>query len=280
MNQSSVVLDDQQLLKRSSELDAREAYIAIREKLAEDTEATIARQQRDLELLDSTIVAREVILKGQQAQMAALETDYKHKVKSLDTSTQKAVMTLSGWTAKIVDAKGELQVVKVSIADRGAYYRQQEEVINAQSVDGNTHLKALNFEIIAAKQRVTDLQGKIKSLNLNIYELTTDLDNARASFMPEVEEHEREVAVIDKRKDLITIELGNLEKHYNDRFNEFNSLNTRYKQVEAEIAEKMQVLDTKEREIMTKREALRQEREEMDEVKHYYNSPKSLYDIQ
>ena len=189
-------------------------------------------------------------------------------------------MTLSGWTAKIVDAKGELSSIKTSVAEREAYYSGQEEVINAQSVEGNIHLKAIDFEITAAKQRVSDLQIKIKSLNLSIYELSADFDNARASFMPEVEEHEREVESVRSQIPILQNEIATLKGQLAARQEELSKAEARIKIVQTETDKKLSILSEKETEIMAKRNALAREEQSMAEMRHYNSSAQSLYDIQ
>jgi DNA repair exonuclease SbcCD ATPase subunit len=278
MNQPSVAQVDQ-LARRSKELDAREIYLATREELAIDVETAVTKDQQELALLDTTIVAREVILKGQQAQMTKLEADYSRRFKELQASTEKETQKYLDLQVKLDSGKQELVTVKTSIADRETYYKNQEVLIVNQSHEGNIHLKGLDYAVTEAKQVIKDLEVKRHNLKDQTKDLETDLQAARDSFAPEVAEHESAITRIDARTQLVTAELAKVETEYNNRVNQLNALLQRAQQVTTETDEKLKMLDVKEREIMAKREALRVEREEMEEAKHYYTSPKSIYEI-
>lgn len=266
-----------QLDRRSKELDAREHYLISRETLAEDTEVLIAKQQRELALLDSTIVAREVILKGQQAQMAALDKESIQKGTKLQRSFEQSQAKLFTTQDYVSLAQVELKDIRIAIDDRKAYYQTQEDLITNQAVEGNTHLKSLDYEVTSATQVIRDLEVKKKSLKATIDDLTVDLEEARQSFLPELEKHEQGLTQIAERKVVMQDELAELDKQFNEKSNQLSKLNIRCQQVDQEITSKLLLLDAKEREIMAKREALRVEREEMDEARHYYKNPKSLY---
>jgi predicted nucleic acid-binding Zn-ribbon protein len=196
----------------------------------------------------------------------------------LQLKQEKEQDKLTALQDKVVAAKQELEAVKASIQERKDYQKQQEELIAKQSEDGNLQLRSLEYEIIESKQVIKDLEQKRRNLYEEGQTLESDLEAARNSFTPELEKHEAAVVVIVQRKEVLETDLQIAQKKIYDTNIELNKLLLRRKQIHADVDAKLQLLDSKEREIMAKREALRQEREEMEETKHYYQSPKSLYD--
>lgn len=277
MSQSVAQVD--QLDKRSKELDAREAYIATREQLAEDTEARIQHQQRELALLDDTILAREAILQDQTAQMALQDKKYASDGINMRLATERETEKYQKWQDKVLEVKNDLKAVKDSIAERETYYKAQETLITKQSNDGNLQLRGLEYAIIEAKQIVKDLGQKKKNLIQESKMLETDLESARESFAPEIEQHEAMILVVVHRREGVQAEVQAIEHTLHDLNKEVNALLIRRQQVHTDTDEKLALLDIKEREIMAKREALRVAQEEHEEEKHYWASPKSLYDL-
>lgn len=271
-------LSPEQLLKRSKELDAREAYLATREQLAEDVETAITKGQRDLSLLDITITAREVILDGQNVRMANLEVEHTNKVRILAGLLTKEQERYESWQIKVETARQDLKTVKDTIEERTDYLKQQETIVQEQVTEGNSRLRGLDYEVTELKQVIRDLEVKKKSLKATIIDLETDLTGAREGFLPELAEHEQVIKDIDARKLLLEDELIVLDTRYTAREKEVAELGIRYKRIEAETDEKLKVLDVKEREIMAKRSALVEETTAMEEARHYHQSAKSLYD--
>lgn len=276
MLQSSVDQVDQ-LQRRSDELDAREVYLAIREKLAESTEAAITKGQHDLALLDSTILARETILSQQEGRMLTLDKEYARKQTILEHAILKKQEQCAKWDLKLEELQNAISGIKTSIAEREQYYKQQETLIVKQAEEGNLQLRGLEYEIIESKQVIKDLEVKKQNIYSEQKALESDLQTARDNFAPELATHEASILVIMQRgrdeeeKILIaSTKLHNLIK-------ETNVLLIKRQQIHDDVDAKLQILDTKEREIMAKRETLRQEQESMDEARHYYKDPKSLY---
>lgn len=276
MNQSSAVLDDQ-LQRRSKELDAREAYLVTREQLAESTEVTITKGQYELSLLDATILAREAIVSEQQDRMLALDKEYSRKQTILEHAVLKKQEQYTKWELKLTEIQVTTSSIKTSIADRQDYYTQQEKLIAKQSEEGNLQLRGLEYEIIEAKQIIKDLEVTKQNLYGEKRNLEHDLEVARDSFAPELEQHEAAILVVIQRKADVETEVISIQGKIHDLNKEVNTALILRQQIQDDVSQKLQLLDTKEREIMTKRETLRQEREEMDEAKHYYKDPKSLY---
>lgn len=272
-------LSPEQLLKRSKELDARETYLAAREQLAGDVETAITKGQRDLSLLDTTILARETILDNQNIQLQNQEAEYTSKTKILAGLLAKEQVRYESWQAKVEIARQDLKTVRDAIEERTDYLKQQEAIVQEQATEGNSHLRGLDYEVTELKQVIRDLEVKKKSLKATIIDLETDLAGARESFLPELTEHEGKVAII-----LATIESTAADSKLADSklrevTKQVNAALIKRQQIVDNVDEKLLILDTKEREIMAKREALRQEREEMEEAKHYFTTPKSLYDV-
>lgn len=276
MNQPSTVQADQ-LQRRSSELDAREAYLAAREKLAESTEAAITKGQYELSLLDATILAREVIVSEQQDRMLGLDKEYARKQTVLEHAVLKKQESYARWEQRLDELRTGLGYIKESIAERQEYYKQQEALISKQAEDGNLQLRGLEYEIIESKQQIKDLEVKRQNLYSEQKSLETDLQSARDSFAPELANHEAAIVLVVQRQQDANDEVITVQGKVYDLTKEVNALLIRRQQIHNDVDAKLQILDTKEREIMTKREALRQEKEEMEVVKHYYKSPESLY---
>lgn len=277
MKPSSVGLDAQ-LAKRSKELDAREAYLAVREQLVQDVEIAITKGQHDLSLLDATILAREAILDGQNVRLSNLEAEYTNKGKVLAGMIAKEQERYELWQSKVETAREELKTVKDAVQERTDYLKQQETLIQQQIDEGNSHLRGLDYEATEMKQVIRDLEVKKKSLKATLIDLETDLTGARESFLPQLAEHEQAITVIDARKAILEDELVVLDSRIVVKQKEVNELGTRYKRIEVEVDEKLKVLDVKERGIMAKRNALIEETAAMEKARHYHQSAKSLYD--
>jgi hypothetical protein len=276
MNQSSAVLDDQ-LQRRSKELDAREAYLVTREQLAESTEVTITKGQYELSLLDATILAREAIVSEQQDRMLALDKEYSRKQTILEHAVLKKQEQYTKWELKLTEIQVTTSSIKTSIADRQDYYTQQEKLIAKQAEEGNLQLRGLEYEIIEAKQVIKDLEVTKQNLYGEKKNLEHDLEVARDSFAPELEQHEAAILIVVQHKTDAEAEVITIQSKVRDLNKEVNTALIVRQQIQDDVSKKLQILDTKEREIMAKRETLRQEREEMEEAKHYYKDPKSLY---
>lgn len=265
--------------RRSKELDAREAYIATREQLVQDNEARIQRQQRELTLLDDTILAREVILSDQTARMELQDKKYISDGINMKLAIEREAERYQKWQDKVLEAKNGLTNIKGSISERETYYKEQEALIIKQSADGNLQLRGLEYAIIEAKQIVRDLGQTKKNIIQESKMLETDLESARESFAPEIAEHEAAVLIIIHKQETERANIAAVQETLHDLNKEVTGLLIKRQQIHADVDEKLTVLDTKEREIMVKREALRVEREEMEEQRHYFSSPKSLYDL-
>jgi uncharacterized protein (DUF3084 family) len=266
-----------QLQRRSSELDAREAYLEAREQLAEQTEAAITKGQHELALLDATILAREVIVNEQQDRMLLLDKEYVRKQTLLEHAVLKKQEQYAKWELKLTELQTTASAAKASIADRLDYYKEQEKLIAKQAEEGNLQLRGLEYELLEIKQTIKDLEITKQNLYSEQKNLEHDLEVARDSFASELEHHEMDIAAILKRKADAEAEVLAIRTKARDAYKEVNELNIKRQQMHDDVDAKLQILDTKEREIMAKREALRQEREEMDTTKHYYQDPKSLY---
>lgn len=266
-----------QLQRRSNELDARETYLITREKLAESTEAAITKGQYELSLLDATILAREVIVSEQESRMLQLDKEYSRKQTILEHSILKKQEQYAKWELKLEEIQTTASSAKQSIAERLDYYSQQEKLIVKQSEEGNLQLRGLEYEIIEAKQIIKDLEVTKQNLYSEKKNLEHDLEIARDSFAPELKQHENAVLVVVQRKTDVEAEVVTIQSKVRDLTKEVNTALIMKKQIHDDVSQKLQLLDAKEREIMTKRETLRQEREEMDEARHYYKDPKSLY---
>lgn len=276
MLQSNEALADQ-LQRRSSELDARETYLTTREKLAESTEAAITKGQYELSLLDATILAREVIVSEQQDRMFALDKEYSSEQTILEHGILKKQEQCTKWELRLEDIQQTASSAKQSIAERQNYYKQQEQLISKQTEEGNLQLRGLEYEIIEAKQVIKDLEVTKHNLYSEQKNLEHDLEVARNSFAPELEQHEADVLIVIQRKTDTEAEVVTIQNKVHDLTKEVNTALIMRKQIHDDVSQKLQLLDTKEREIMAKRETLRQEREEMDKTQHYYKNPKSLY---
>lgn len=276
MNQPSVAPADQ-LQRRSDELDAREAYLATREKLAEQTEEAITKGQYELSLLDTTILAREVIVNEQQDRMLALDKEYARKQTILEHAILKKQESYAKWEQRLTEIRITASTAKSSIAERQDYYKQQEQLIAKQAEDGNLQLRGLEYELIEIKQNIKDSETTKRNLYSEQKILEGDLQSARDSFVSELQQHEASVLVVVQHRQDAEAEVVVIRAKIHDLTKEVNVLLIKCQQVHDDVDAKLQILDTKEREIMAKREALRQEREEMEVTKHYYKSPESLY---
>lgn len=266
-----------QLQRRSNELDARETYLITREKLAESTEVAITKGQYELSLLDATILAREVIVSEQESRMLQLDKEYSLKQTILEHDILKKQQQYAKWELKLTDIQTTVSSAKQSIAERQDYYSQQEKLIAKQSEEGNLQLRGLEYEIIEAKQIIKDLEVTKHNLYSEKKNLEHDLEVARDSFAPELEQHENAVLIVVQRRIDAEAEVVTIQSKVHDLTKEVNTALIIRQQIHDDVSQKLQLLDAKEREIMTKRETLRQEREEMDEARHYYKDPKSLY---
>lgn len=276
MNQPSVAVADQ-LQRRSNELAAREVYLEAREKLAQQTEAAITKGQHELALLDATIIAREVIVNEQQDRMLALDKEYARKQTILEHTILKKQEQYVKWEQKLAEIQITASSAKASIAERQDYYKEHEKLISKQAEEGNLQLRGLEYEIIEAKQTIKDLEVKRQNLYSEQKNLEHDLEVARDSFAPELEQHEAAIVIAIQRKNDTEAEIVIIQSKVYDLNKEVNTALIMRKQIHDDISQKLQILDTKEREIMTKRETLRQEQETLDEAKHYYTKPESLY---
>jgi chromosome segregation ATPase len=276
MNQPSVAQADQ-LTRRSKELDAREAYITTREQLLDAVDPTI---QQDLDTLEKTIATRERYNTELLANRDKLEKEYATRQKQLQGTIAVLEKSVVNWQSKVTAKQSELTEVNRQIAERTKYQKDLEIAITEQAEAGNLKLRGMQYEVIEAKQVIRDLEVKKKSLKAGISELEEDLENARVSFLPELAEHERQVEITKGQITDTTTELAGIRKEVITQERQLDTLHNKAKQIHVETDAKLATLAAKERQVMAKREALRQEREEMEEDRHHFSSAKRLYELE
>lgn len=278
VSQSSVLSADQ-LLTRSKELDAREQYLVSREELAESQQVDIAAAEQRLVVLGVTIEQREKLATQHSERIAEFDKEEKRRLKAFEATMGSFQSKLDKQQLKYEKATQSLEMVNTAIASRQDYYKEQEKLIEKQAEDGNLQLRGLEYEIIEANQVIKDLKMEKRGLLQDKQLLEEDLEAARASFEPELYRHQEDLNAITKQIELATDKLLGIQAKQNIASKALNSFITKKQIVSAEIDAKLKILTTKEQEVMAKREALRLEREEMDEKRHYQSSAQSLYDL-
>lgn len=268
-----------QLAKQSQQLEAREAYIAAQEKIAEDTAKAIEKAKRELALLDSTIKAREEMLGQQRERQQQQDKLYASSESKLADAIEREQRELERARKELTVVKAEIELIKTAIQDRTAYQQQQEEHIAEQAEAGNVQLKSVAYEIAQAKQELKDLEQDIQDALARREELTVSIQSARNDFAPELDRHEADVlAVLQRRKEAEAEEQA-VKDAIQELKQEQNKLLTERQQIHADVDAKLKILDTREREIMAKREAIEQERIRAAEADHYRTTTNSLYGV-
>jgi len=134
-------------------------------------------------------------------------------------------------------------------------------------------------------QSVTQGNKKLLDLQDSMFELEheiNELKNARTSLEHDIDDIA--LVKIQDEQDLYNVlntlsdQKANLENEINELINRITKKSAEYKRVEAQTSEKLSKLNEKEESIIAKRDAMRLEKQQLDEEKRRFNSFKSLYE--
>lgn len=272
-------LSPAQLQRKTDELDARENYIETREKLASSLEADIAESQRQIGLLDTQIGGLETVVQGLRTSI----TDCERYLKSLQSTYKTKVIEykikLKNWQDKLTQnettiklAHINLKNVNATIDERKKYQLDQEAHITDLMDAGNLQFKGLDIEITEAQHVLKELKIAIRTLKQDKSTTESDIEVIRQDYQQEEQISKNKIIALENQ-------VAEALERNNQAEAKFLTVKNSMQQIHDETNAKLKILEVKEREIMTKREALRLEEEEMIEKRRQWASAESLYKI-
>jgi predicted nucleic acid-binding Zn-ribbon protein len=265
-------LQQAQLEKRSKELDAQEAFIDAKQKLLDDAPINLKVYEARVKAHEKKLQEATDTIKSETEDFEKAKKDQEHELSQLKVRTTVALNDLTVLNDRISDertilesVKAESRQIKEEIAKDTKYAQEQEKIVEQSVNEGN--------------QRLLDLQ-----------DIHNDLKGKNKLLDGEITSKEREIDSLTVDRDAIAGSLAQLEYDFAEKTKKFEqdiaSFNkrvadkaTEYKKICKETDEKLALLKGKEEGIITKQDALRLERQELETEKRRFNSTKSLYDV-
>ena len=247
-------LSEAKLLQRSKELDAREAFIDTKAKILEDAPIT-------LKVYDARVKASE-------DRLARLITEIKEadtRLKDLDQDAIEYEDKMERKKRSIADLKESRKALEAEIKERKDFLDTQEKTIAEFIEEANERLLDLKDEEQHELNEIKKLRVQHTDLRSQYDLIVVEFDTTRANYDNQIIDLE---TLLSKLKD----EDAKLTKSISDK-------SVEYKVLVADIDKKMLILKEKEEGIISKRDAMRLEKQELDEDKRRWNSTKALYDI-
>jgi hypothetical protein len=259
--------------KRSKELDAREEYLVEREKLLEEAplsikvlKGTIEAKQHQLDILNKKIKTAdssyEVRILEYRVELSRTEQQTEiegHKLHKLEDMQTDIINKNNSLKAKQRD-------LQKGIKDDRAYKLEQDKLIEDSITEGNTTLKALQYEI-------DGLEEIKKTINYEIAILGTTHNEIQAA----VRADEQQLEDLHRQHDLTEKDLQKSLKLIQE---DIKAANSKHRLIIADTKEKLSILKRKEEEIMALRGAMKRERIELDtDKRRWENSKTQLYTL-
>jgi len=192
-----------------------------------------------------------------------------HKKESSKSRIQSQINELKD---KIIFKEQKYEKISKDLAETSAflderrrYLEEQESVINSTVQSGNDKLLDLNEEISVLNKHIGDLKVQTIELDKSYEDMVIQYDDTQATFQGVINDLE--------------IRKTNLEKEIDEQNQRIAEIASEYKIVSKEIENKMAILKEKETSIITKRDAMRLERQDLETEKRRWETTKGLYDL-
>lgn len=273
MNQPNPKLAQAANAKRSKELDAREAYLNEREELLNSgpvnlivLEKTIKAREQDLLAIKGKVLDAENIFMADKERLAIEKATIQTDIDELGMTLKAKRMAIKELDAQIDSRSKVLAAIEDEVAERQDYLKHQESLIHGASEAGNEQLLSTKFQI-------EELERDKRRITL----LLVDLQKTKAELETSLEPLRQQTAQLQSSYQQAA---ANLRGTLDDMRDKIAQAGMRFKQLEAESEEKLKILKIHETEILTKREALTRERQQLDTEKRRWASTKGLYQVE
>ncbi len=273
MSQANPKLARAELEKWHRDLNAREIFL-------DEREALLKSGPIELEVLEKTIKAREQDLLAIKGRVIEAERDLNARKEAIVITKEaltteleaenRAISTKEVALKKIVaqceERSVELAAFDAEIAERQDYAKRQEITIAKASEAGNDALVSLKYQIEEQERQKSKLALLLSDLNREKITL-------EASLLPLRKKALDLQATYDKAA-------TNLRNTLDDMREQIAQAGNRYKKIEADSATKLTELKVHEESILAQREAINNERLQLDTDKRRWNSTKGLYKVE
>lgn len=277
---SSNDLSADQLRLKAEELEAKEAYLLKREKSLDSPDLELAQRKDELKQLDSLISARKTLADSSKKAIAShehhieeLKKTYRSTVDDYKTHLAEHDKKLKAVALQLKQAQSELKTVQDMTTERGQYQKQVESDIQSATEQGNRELHGINYEITNAKHVIKELKDEIRMSRQDKDVVEADISGIQQAYASEEQEVQARIANLNKIESDIT---GRVEY----KQEELTILQRKLADTSATVDAKLIILETKEKAVIAKREALQEEEFDMNEKRRRYTSTKSLYDLE
>ncbi len=265
-------LSEAKLLQRSKELDAREAFIDTKAKILEDAPITLKVYDARVKASEDRLARLITEIKEADTRLKDLDQDaieYEDKMERKKNSLLKDIHSFNDnireQKRSIADLKESRKALEAEIKERKDFLDTQEKTIAEFIEEANERLLDLKDEEQHELNEIKKLRVQHTDLRSQYDLIVVEFDTTRANYDNQIIDLE---TLLSKLKD----EDAKLTKSISDK-------SVEYKVLVADIDKKMLILKEKEEGIISKRDAMRLEKQELDEDKRRWNSTKALYDI-
>ena len=192
--------------------------------------------------------------------------DYKSdKLEALQTALKETQTALDTGNEAVKTAQKTLADTEKEIRERGKYKVDQEKAIATAESEGNDRLLELRDDITILETHQSELEGTKTALQAEIDDIIVERD-AKAL------EAEQKLADLN-------VQIGEADDKLKQLLLDNEREEKRNKAVTKDTAEKLRILEGKEKSVLAKRDALILERQQLEQEKQRFYSTKAAYDI-
>ena len=260
-------LNEAKLQQRSKELDAREEYLDIKLKALEEAPITLSVYESRVKAYERKLTGLIDLIKESENEVEAMSHKYDIAYQThnnLTTEISRREKLANEIKKQETDVKKNIIVIKSQIKQQKNYLKEQQLLIDQTITQGNKRLLELQDESSSIEHEIIEFKGARTALE-------HEIDNMAMTKIQDEQNLYESLNVLSNQKET-------LENEVNMLIDRITKKSAEYQRVEKETTNKLNILREKEESITAKRDAMRLERQELEEDKRRFTSFKSLYE--
>ena len=264
-------LNEAKLQQRSKELDAREEYLDIKLKALEEAPITLSVYESRVKAYERKLTGLIDLIKESENEVEAISHKYDIAYQTHNNLTVEITRREKLGSEKLNDIKKQesnvkknIIVIKNEVKQQKDYLKEQQLLIDQTITQGNKRLLELQDEAGSIEHEIIEFKGARTALE-------HEIDNMAVTKIHDEQNLYDSLNVLANQKQSLEDEIKML-------IDRITKKSAEYQRVEKETTNKLNILREKEESITAKRDAMRLERQELEEDKRRFTSLKSLYE--
>ena len=260
-------LNEAKLQQRSKELDAREEYLDAKLKTLDEAPITLKVYEARFKAFEDKLDSIQLQIKNAKQELEEITRIYSvqyNNYQEIQETIKKNKLLVNDLKKEAQESRRNISLAKTELKSLERYLKEQQELIDQSIAQGNKRLLALQDEASSIEHEIIEFKGARTSLERDIDDIA----------LIKIQDEQKLYDALNSLSNQKT----NLEHEIDELINRITKKSAEYKRVEAQTSEKLNKLKEKEESIIAKRDALRLERQELEEDKRRFTSTKSLYE--